>query len=323
MKIKGFLKDSMPNLYNYYSHLNRLRIIKTAEKYKGFTESEMISAIEKIYLKRIGTTINWTNPKRYTEKIQCDKVYNRNRIKTILSDKYAVREWVKNRIGEEYLIPLLGVWENVDQIRFEALPKQFVLKTNHGSGSVIIVKDRLTLDVREVKRKLADWMKTDFGYTTCFETHYSGIKRKIIAEKYLETASGELQDYKFLCFNGAPVFCWVDLGRFKKHTRTVFDLNWNLQPWTQADYGIASVPIPKPANFEKMIKIATILCEGFSHVRVDLYNVDGEIYFGEMTFTNGSGLDPIVPDEYDEELGAYWDYRIETTRESDYITEIK
>ena len=122
----------------------------------------------------------------------------------------------------------------------------------------------------------------------------------------METERGELQDYKFLCFDGEPQFCWVDLGRFSDHTRTVFDMQWNLQPWTQANYGISKEPIPKPKNFEKMVELARVLAQGFSHVRVDLYNVDGTIYFGEMTFTNGSGLDPIVPDEYDLVLGQYW-----------------
>ena len=144
----------------------------------------------------------------------------------------------------------------------------------------------------------------DFAYTNLFEMHYSQIDRKIIVEQYIESEKGELQDYKFLCFGGAPKFCWVDLGRYTKHTRTVFDMNWQKQPWTQSKTTVDN--IPKPKNFEKMIEIAAKLSEGFAQVRVDLYNVDGKIYFGEMTFTNGSGFDRIIPAEYDKALGDLW-----------------
>ena len=151
-----------------------------------------------------------------------------------------------------------------------------------------------------------DWMKMDFAFVDSIQLHYSTIPRKIIAEKYLETSLGELQDYKFLCFNGKPYFCWVDLGRFKKHTRTVFNMNWERQEWTQSHCGTYEGTIEKPLGFEKMVELAKILSYGFAQVRVDLYNVNGKIYFGEMTFTNGSGLDPIVPEEYDYVLGQLW-----------------
>lgn len=258
------------------------------------------------YEKSIGHVINWENPKRYTEKMQVEKLYNDNPLKGILADKYAVRAWVEEKIGAEYLIPILGVWDSFDDIDFNCLPSQFVLKTNHGSGSVAVIKDKDNLNIKSLKRMFDDWMKMDFAYTTWFEMHYSDIKPKILAEKYLESDNGELQDYKFLCFNGEPVFCWVDLGRFSNHTRTVFDLNWERQPWTQAEYGVSETLIPKPKNYSKMIELARILCKDFSQVRVDFYNINGQIYFGEMTFTNGSGLDKIVPDEYDEVLGSFW-----------------
>ena len=238
--------------------------------------------------------------------MQWEKIYDKNPIKTTLTDKYAVREWVEGKIGKDYLIPLIGVWDSFDNIDFDLLPKQFVLKTNHGTGTNLIVKDKYKINMRRAKRMFDDWMKTDYAFTNSLQLHYRDIKRKIIAEKYLETNLGELQDYKFLCFDGKPCFCWVDLGRYSKHTRTVFDMNWKLQPWTQASYGIANYDIPMPKNFDMMIDIANILSKGFSHVRVDLYNIDGKIYFGEMTFTNGSGLDPIIPKEYDKVLGDYW-----------------
>lgn len=298
-------KNNCPILYEYYKHILRCKNIYEINRLKKFTIQQKKAMISDMYLERIGRPLEWDNPKAYTEKMQLEKL-NTNSLKTLLTDKYLVREWVKEKIGAEYLIPILGVWDNFKDICFDDLPNQFVLKTNHGSGTNLIVRDKNKLNKKIAKIKFNDWMKLDYAYLTGFEMHYSDIKRKIIAEEYLETSLGELQDYKFLCFDGRPYFCWVDLGRYSKHTRTVFDLNWNVQPWTQANYNIYKDPIPKPQSFGKMIEIATELCKDFTHVRVDLYNVEGEIYFGEMTFTNGSGFDPIIPDEYDYMLGDLW-----------------
>ena len=300
------LKKRFPGLYDYYQHMKRMKVLANAKRLESLPEEKYNDLIEKEYLKVFGNILDWNNLRTYTEKMQWEKIYNKNPIKTTLTDKYAVREWVEGKIGKDYLIPLIGVWDSFDNIDFDLLPKQFVLKTNHGTGTNLIVKDKNKINMRRAKRMFDDWMKTDYAFTNSLQLHYRDIKRKIIAEKYLETNLGELQDYKFLCFDGKPCFCWVDLGRYSKHTRTVFDMNWKLQPWTQASYGIANYDIPMPKNFDMMIDIANILSKGFSHVRVDLYNVDGKIYFGEMTFTNGSGLDPIIPKEYDKVLGDYW-----------------
>lgn len=265
-----------------------------------------IKYIEFLYNKKIGRKLNWDNLCAYTEKMQWSKLYDATDIKTELSDKYLVRKWVEEKIGKDYLIPLLGVWNNYDEIDFEKLPNQFVLKTNHGSGTVIIVKDKYKINHKLSRQLFDDWMNTDYSYLFGMEMQYTKIKRKIIAEQYLDTGDQDLQDYKFLCFDGRPYFCWVDLDRFKNHTRNVYDLNWNIQPWNQYTYGNSKNDIPKPKNFEKMVEIASLLCVGFSHVRVDLYNINGKIYFGEMTFTNGSGYERIVPDEYDFKLGKLW-----------------
>ncbi len=300
------LKKKFPGLYDYYQHMKRMKVLANAKRLESLPEEKYNDLIEKEYLKVFGNILDWNNLRTYTEKMQWEKIYDKNPIKTTLTDKYAVREWVEGKIGKDYLIPLIGVWDSFENIDFDLLPKQFVLKTNHGTGTNLIVKDKYKINMRRAKRMFDDWMKTDYAFTNSLQLHYRDIKRKIIAEKYLETNLGELQDYKFLCFDGKPCFCWVDLGRYSKHTRTVFDMNWKLQPWTQASYGIANYDIPMPKNFDMMIDIANILSKGFSHVRVDLYNIDGKIYFGEMTFTNGSGLDPIIPKEYDKVLGDYW-----------------
>lgn len=300
------LKKRLPWLYDEYQHLQRLKDSRISEKCKHLSLDDQIKLDEKMYESRIGHPIDWENLQTYTEKMQWEKFYNKDPRKPLLADKYLVRDWVTEKIGSSYLIPLLGVWDNFDDIDFNTLPSQFVLKTNHGTGTNIIVKDKNTFNIRRAKRIFDDWMSIDYGYLNGFETHYSQIHRRIIAEKYLETSLGELQDYKFLCFDGRPYYCWVDLGRYSRHTRTVFDMNWELQPWTQALYGISKDPIPKPKNYEKMIELAGILAEEFAQVRVDFYNVDGVIYFGEMTFTNGRGFDSIVPEKFDYELGKLW-----------------
>ena len=283
----------------------RLWILKINRR-KKLNPAKYKDEISKQYKQRIGRDIDWNNIVTYTEKMQWSKLYSDNTLKSELTDKYKVRKWVAEKIGEEYLIDLLGVWDKFEDIDFSTLPDKFVLKTNHGSGTNVIVKDKKSLDIKNTRRKFKDWLDTDFGYKS-FELHYATIEPKIIAEKYIETDLGELQDYKFLCFGGQPYFCWVDMGRYSNHTRNVYNLEWELQPWNQELYSHYEKPIEKPENFENMVEIAKILSEGFPHVRVDLYNVNGKIYFGEMTFTNGGGFDRIFPSEYDKMLGDLWE----------------
>ncbi len=293
----------------------KIKLLKN-QRMSRMSPTKYEKEISKIYKKRIGRDINWENPSTYTEKMQWEKIYDNNPMKTTLSDKYLVRNWVKEQIGEEYLIDIYGAWDTFEDIDFSTLPNSFVLKTNHGSGTIYIVKDKNKIDYKKMKEVFDDWMKMDYAFYTGFEMHYSKIERKIIAEKYIETENDDLQDYKFLCFDGKPYFCWVDVGRFSNHKRNVYDLDWNLQKWNQSEYGNSLNPIEKPKNFEEMKEIAMKLCKGFSHVRVDLYNVNGKIYFGEMTFTNGSGFDKIVPDSFDTELGKLWN--LDMTKKNKY-----
>ena len=157
-------------------------------------------------------------------------------------------------------------------------------------------------------RKFFDlWIKQDFAFSgRGFEMHYSHITPKIIAEKYIVDSNGELNDYKFLCFDGVPYYCWVDVGRFTDHRRNVYDMNWVLQPWNQYSYRNTEQILDKPDNFDDMIRIVKTLCKGIPQVRVDLYSVNGKIYFGEMTFTNGKGYELIYPEKYNVMLGSLW-----------------
>ncbi len=306
MSLKDNLKKSFSLLYEYYMHFVRIYKISKINRIKKMSLEKQMELISEEYECKIGHKLNWNNLKTYTEKMQWEKLLNNDSRKTIYSDKLLVRDWIKEMIGEDVLIPLLGVWNSFDEINFDLLPSSFVLKTNHGSGTNIIVNDISTFNKKIAKLKFDDWMKMDFGYTNSIQIHYSSIVPKILAEEFVASDDGDLRDYKFLCFDGKAYFCWVDCNRFSNHTRTVFDISWNKQPWTQSNYGISSKDIPKPDNFEIMVEYAEILSKGFKQVRVDFYNVNGKIYFGEMTFTNGSGLDQIVPLEFDDVLGSYW-----------------
>lgn len=305
MNIKKVLKQRFSGIYDYHLHLLRKKKIKQIAKLKQLPKTEYPKMLAARYEAAIGHKLNWDNLQTYTEKMQWAKLYDKNPLKATLTDKYLVREWVEKTIGGEYLIPLLGVWDNFEDIDFSELPDRFVLKTNHGSGTNLIVKDKSKLNLKRAKRMFDDWMNIDYAYNSNFEMHYTDIKPKIIAEEYMETSTGELPDYKFLCFGGKPYYCWVDCGRFTNHTRNVYDLDWKLQSWSQC-HPINEVIIEKPAKFETMVMLAQKLSEGLSHVRVDFYNIDGNIYFGEMTFTNASGLERIYPDEWDKRLGELW-----------------
>ena len=305
MNIKKVLKQRFSGIYDYHLHLLRKKKIKQIAKLKQLPKTEYPKMLAARYEAAIGHKLNWDNLQTYTEKMQWAKLYDKNPLKATLTDKYLVREWVEKTIGGEYLIPLLGVWDNFEDIDFSELPDRFVLKTNHGSGTNLIVKDKSKLNLKRAKRMFDDWMNIDYAYNSNFEMHYTDIKPKIIAEKYMETSTGELPDYKFLCFGGKPYYCWVDCGRFTNHTRNVYDLDWKLQSWSQC-HPINEVIIEKPAKFETMVMLAQKLSEGLSHVRVDFYNIDGNIYFGEMTFTNPRGWERIYPDEWDKRLGELW-----------------
>ena len=265
-------------------------------------EKDFPKILKQWYKKRTGKNLNLENPKTFNEKIQWLKLYDNSPLKTKLADKYLVREWIEEQIGSKYLIPLLGVWNNFDEIDFDKLPEKFVLKANHGSHWNIIVKDKSKLDKSKAKKKFDKWMARDYTFKAGLELQYRGIKPKIIAEKFIEDTNGELNDYKIMCFNGEPKFVWVDCGRYSNHTKNIYDLDWNLQPFKMT-YPISKTPIARPENLDKMIELAKILCKDFAFVRVDFYNVDGKIYFGEMTFTSMSGTDKFEPEKYDLELG--------------------
>lgn len=266
-----------------------------------------------IYLKkefkvRMGKELNLNNPQTFNEKIQWLKLYDRHPEYTMMVDKYAAKQYVASKIGDEYIIPTLGVWTKFDDIDFDKLPNKFVLKCTHDSGGLVICKDKSTLDIAAAKRKIEHCLKRKYYYIHR-EWPYKNVPPRIIAEKYMtdnvNTSTDEtLKDYKFYCFDGKVRFLMINSDRnFKTSTKADYfdrDFNWLDFTW---GYEHANVRPVKPDCFDEMIAISEKLSKGLPHVRVDLYECNGQIYFGELTFYDGSGFDKIEPIEWDYKIG--------------------
>lgn len=249
---------------------------------------------------------DFEHPKDLNEKINWMKFYGDTSTWSDLADKYKVREYVKERIGEQYLVELYGVWDNADDINWEELPEQFVLKVNNGCGDVLICKDKSSLDIPAVVEEYNKLVTKKYGAITG-EPHYAKIKPCIIAEELLDVGkqdvvSSSLIDYKIWCLNGKPHFTWCALNRHGSNEAEVgvYDYNWDYCPnysiFTE-HYKESKERIPKPKDLERMYEIASELSKGYPILRVDLYNVDGHIYFGELTFTSlGGFMDYLTPE---------------------------
>jgi hypothetical protein len=222
------------------------------------------------------------------------------------ADKLAVRDYIAKTIGNEYLIPLLGSWSLAQEIPYDSLPNRFVLKTNHASGTNVIVNDKKGLDVDAVSQKLDGWLALNY-FDVGREYQYKDIVPRILAEEMLVTEDGtELKDYKIFCFHGEPKFIQVDIDRHTNHTRNFYDLDWNQLPFTILYPGYDGV-VSKPHSLDEMIGIARKLSSDFVFSRIDLYNTDKKIYFGEITFHHEGGFGPILPKDYAYILGDYID----------------
>ena len=252
---------------------------------------------------RVGRPLDLDNPKTFTEKIQWLKIFGSTPIKSQLADKFSVRGWVADKIGDEYLIPLLGVWNDFDDIDFDALPEKFVLKCNHGSAMNIVVRDKKNFDVRRAREKFNAWLAIDFA-TGFFELHYTRIKRKIIAEKFLTNGDApDINDYKFWCFGGRVEYVQVDRNRSTNHVQRFYTVDWEPLDFIILGHKLDTTISEKPPTLKKMLEIAEKLSDGFSIVRVDLYCVENKIYFGEMTFTPLAGYIKWTPAEMDYRIG--------------------
>lgn len=268
--------------------------------YNSLSDEACIKKMFKIYM---GYELNLDDPKTFNEKLQWLKLYDRRPIYTTMVDKYAVKDYVSSIIGNQYIIPTLGVWDSFDDIDFEALPGQFVLKCTHDSGGLVICKNKDKFDKKVAKKKLNHSLKTNYYYRFR-EWPYKNVKPRIIAEKYMEDAgTSELRDYKIYTFNGKAMLCMVNQDR-GIHTRAdYFDSDYNWLDFTWG-YDHADVSPDKPQNYELMYQLAEKLAIGTSELRVDFYEINGRVYFGELTFFDGSGFDKIEPVEWDYKLGS-------------------
>lgn len=258
------------------------------------------------FYKTFGYKINLKKPQTYNEKLQWIKLYDRNPIYTKMVDKYKVRKIVEERIGQEYLIPLLGVWEKFDNINFDLLPEKFVLKTNHDSGGVWII-EKNKMDYNLLRNEVNKHLKTNF-YWKFREWPYKRVKPLVIAEKYITDETGkQLKDYKFYCFNGQVKLIMRASNRQSIDTPTQMDyFNENLETVKMTwGYPANDNPAPLPKNINELKTLASKLAEGINEVRVDLYTDTEKIYFGELTFFDGAGFDKIEPQEWDFKLGSY------------------
>lgn len=270
---------------------------------------------DKLYLSlrfrcQMGYWIDWKNPKTFSEKIQWLKIYNRKPEYTTMVDKYAVKQYVADRIGEKYIIPTLGVWDRFEDIDFSTLPQQFVLKTTHGGGGggVVICQDKSTFDKAKAKNIIEKSMNGDI-YKSLREWPYKNVPKRIIAEKFMapekNPAPADLPDYKFFCFNGEPTYCQVIRDRHSKETIDFYDMDWRHQEFVGlnpvARNGLT--PVARPVHLEKMADICRKLAKGIPFVRVDLYIIDDGEYFGELTFYPASGIGVFTPEEWDGKLG--------------------
>ena len=271
---------------------------------------------DKLFLKlmyyiKIGKTLDLNNPVTYNEKLQWIKLYDRNPLYTELVDKYKVRKFIKERIGEKYLIPLLGVWNTFDEINFDKLPNKFVLKCTHDSGGLVICKNKNNFDYSSAKKKIEMCLKRNF-YKLWREWPYKNVPHKIIAEKYMkDETENELKDYKFYCFNGRVKMMVINSDRNSDDSTKgdYFDRDFNVIELTWGFEHAKKLP-QKPKQYEKMIEIAEKLSRGLPQIRVDLYCCNNNIFFGEMTFFDGSGFTEIRPDSWDYKLGSYLDLSV-------------
>lgn len=274
-------------------------------KFGGFlSDKDYIRCSYRLWLHK---RLNLKNPQSFTEKLQWLKIHDHNPLYTILVDKFEVKKWVADRIGERYVIPTIGVWDSLEDINWDLLPEQFVLKTTFGGGSdgVFICKDKSSINFEDVSNELRVSMKTD-PYRRLREWPYKNVPRRLIAERYLEDNTGDLTDYKFYCFSGYPKVLLIATNRYTSHNFDFFDMDFNRLSMVSArGNNNSTLIVDKPLCFEEMKEIACNLSRGLPHVRVDLYCCNDHVYFGEMTLYDSSGLDDFNSEEWNMRFGSW------------------
>lgn len=290
---------------NYYEFEHRL-----IEKIKYLHLLDTLS--DKMYLKimwrgNMHRTLNLKNPKSFNEKLQYLKLYDRNPMYHIMVDKYEAKKYVANKIGVDMVIPTYGIWNRFDDIDFSLLPKQFVLKTTHDSGGVVICRNKDRFDIEYAKKKLNTSLARNY-YLNGREWCYKDVKPRILAEKYLEElGEAEIIDYKFYCFHGEPKFLYISQG-LENHNTARLDyvmLDWTKAPFYRSDYKHFEKLPPRPQRFEQMLDISRELSKGIPFIRVDLYEIAGEVFWSELTFYPGSGFSAFEPNDWEDRIGEW------------------
>ena len=291
MNIRSILKKMYLSIY----HLGLL----------NFIPDEVFIPFQ--YRVATGKYLDLSNVKTFNEKIQWIKLYDRNPIYPLIVDKYKVREYVSEKIGAQYLIPLLGKWDRVDDVNLQSLPDQFVIKCNHDSGGIAICRNKNSFDWYKEKLSIQKHLEQNHYYMSR-EWAYKDVKPCIIAEQYImDEETRDLRDYKFFCFNGRAKYVQVDFDRFVDHKRNIYDMNWNLVDLTIKCPNDPHRILKKPNDFDEMIRLAEKLSEGFPQIRVDLYYANKKIYFGELTLYHGNGFEKFTPEYYGEIFGSFID----------------
>ena len=256
---------------------------------------------------RMGKKLNLENPQTFSEKMQWLKLYDRRSIYSNLVDKYEVKKYISNLIGEEYIIPTLGIWERFDDINFDSLPNQFVLKCTHDSGGLVICRDKSQFNMKKARKRMMRSLKHNYFYGNR-EWPYKNVKPRIIAEQYMENeATHDLRDYKFFSFDGDTKAMFIATERASDTEETkfdFFDMDYNHLDFRNGHPNADVLP-EKPACFEEMHALANKLSKGIPQVRVDFYEVNGRVYFGEMTFFHWSGMKPFEPEKWDRIFGDW------------------
>ena len=269
------------------------------------SDEKYLKIVYRLVFKR---KLDLENPKSYTEKINWYKINYKNPLIKKCADKYDVRGYVEEKIGSNYLNECIGLWNDVNEIDFDKLPNKFVLKPTNGSGDVVICTDKSKFNIEEAKKKLVQNKKRHFSSRTR-EWAYYDLPYRIIGERYIESSDQyQIKDYKFFCFNGEPKFLFVGSERGTEHLKfDFFDMDWNYIPVTNGHEHSNS--LKKPIHFDEMIEVAKKLSKDFPHVRVDLYEEEGKVYFGELTFYHFGGVVRFEPDEWDYKFGEYFDIK--------------
>ena len=301
MKLSKLCKVGMSFLTKPYY---RTRVLIKLGYYDSLSDEEFL---KKVFPKYMGYPLDLENPKTFSEKLQWLKVNYRNPIQTVMVDKHEAKNFIAERVGSQYIIPTLAVWDSVEDIDFDALPNQFVLKSTHDSGGIVICKDKSSLDFEAAKAKLSVSLKRDYS-KIAREWAYQNVPRRIIAEEYIsELGKDDLLDYKMYSFHGEPKLTVVCSNRFSKiGTRMNFyDINWEPMGIHFGHYPPLPTEFPKPATYEEMKRLTAELSKDCPFLRVDFYEIKGRLYIGELTFFPGAGFEKFRPMSKDYELGEW------------------